>query len=159
MAARSEPRPHAKAPGLRAGAAPSGFRINGRVWIERGGETVLGRGRLTLLERIRETGSLSKAARSMGMGYRHAWLLVDSMNRLSPRPLVRKATGGRDGGGSALTPEGEAALAGFLSLAEEFRAWVAARERETWPRRRDAAPRREGGRKEEKGKSKMGNRE
>jgi molybdate transport system regulatory protein len=135
-ATRTEPRLHAKAPGLRPAPPLPGFRIHGRIWIERGGETVLGRGRATLLERIRETGSLSEAARSMGMGYRHAWILADEMNRLSPRPLVRKATGGRKGGGSALTGEGETALASFQALVEAFRAWIAARERETWPRKR-----------------------
>jgi molybdate transport system regulatory protein len=55
---------------------------------------------VVLLERIDEHGSISAAARSMGMGYRHAWELVDEVNRVSPRALVEKDAGGRGGGGA-----------------------------------------------------------
>jgi molybdate transport system regulatory protein len=97
------------------------------VWVEKHGETYLGWGRVVLLERIREHGSISAAARSMGMGYRHAWELVESMNRLGPSPLVRKVTGGARGGGACLTPPGEAAVEAFWNLVEQFRVWLAAR--------------------------------
>jgi molybdate transport system regulatory protein len=120
-----------RAPRLPAGMAtrPAGEarQVSGRIWIERGGETFLAWGRVVLLERIREDGSISAAARSMGMGYRHAWELVEAMNRQAPAPLVAKATGGRGGGGARLTPAGERAVAEFWRLVKEFDAWLAGR--------------------------------
>jgi molybdate transport system regulatory protein len=102
----------------------SGYRVGGRVWLEKGGETFLAWGRVVLLERIREHGSISAASRSMGMGYRHAWELIDSMNRLAPEPLVEMKTGGKRGGGAKLTPAGEAAIEDFWKLVDEFGAWM-----------------------------------
>ena len=58
-----------------------GYELKGRVWIEGASGTFLGYGRVVLLERIAEFGSISKAAKSMDMSYRHAWELVDSINR------------------------------------------------------------------------------
>jgi len=58
-----------------------GYELKGRVWIEGASGTFLGCGRVVLLERIAEFGSISKAAKSMDMSYRHAWELVDSINR------------------------------------------------------------------------------
>lgn len=63
-----------------------------------------------LLERIEQYGSIAAAARSMGLGYRNAWLWVEAMNRLAPSPLVERATGGAGGGHARLTDEGRAAL-------------------------------------------------
>jgi molybdate transport system regulatory protein len=117
---------------LAAGRARDRFRMAGRIWVEMDGEIFLGWGRITLLERIRETGSISKAARSMGMGYRHAWALVDEMNRRSPVPLVAKATGGAGGGGSRVTEEGERAIEGFRSLVEDFRGWLGGKSPKIW---------------------------
>lgn len=85
-----------------------------------------------LLERIGECGSISAAARSMGMGYRHAWDLVEEMNRLSPKVLVRKVTGGPGGGGAELTPEGEAAVAGFWELVSRFGEWLSREDPRLW---------------------------
>lgn len=101
-----------------------GYRVSGRLWVEKDGKTYLGWGRITLLERIRENGSISAAARSMGMGYRHAWELVESMNKQSPTPLVMVRTGGRHGGGAQLTKAGEEAIDLFWSLAKDFRDWL-----------------------------------
>ena len=62
------------------------YRLKGRLWIEGSEGTFLGYGRVVLLERIGEHGSISAAARSMDMSYRHAWKLVDSMNQQSNTP-------------------------------------------------------------------------
>jgi molybdate transport system regulatory protein len=109
------------------GRLVDGQAVSGRIWIERRGETWLAWGRVVLLERIREHGSISAAARSMGMGYRHAWELVASMNRLAPAPLVARATGGLRGGGARLTPAGERAVGDFWRLVHEFDGWLAGR--------------------------------
>ncbi len=106
--------------------------LAGRLWVEKDGQTCLGWGRVVLLERIAEHGSLNRAARSMKMGYRHAWNLVDGMNRLNPKPLVEKSTGGSGGGGSRLTPEGEAAVANYRKLIEDFGKWLDTRDPQLW---------------------------
>ncbi len=77
-----------------------------RLRILIGAATALGPGKVDLLEAIAKTGSISAAARTMGMSYRRAWLLVDTMNRCFHGDLVTKAIGGRGGGGTKVTPMG-----------------------------------------------------
>jgi len=99
-------------------------RLRGRIWIEGPEGTFLGYGRVILLERIKEHGSISAAARSMEMSYRHAWELVDSMNRQSLSPVVEKSTGGRGGGGAQVTDTGEQAIEAFWSVHSEFKQFL-----------------------------------
>jgi molybdate transport system regulatory protein len=94
-----------------------GFR--GRIWIDGTDGTFLGHGRVALLERIREYGSITKAAKAMEMSYRHAWDLVNSMNRQAERPFVELATGGKGGGGARVTEEGERAIQLFWKFSED----------------------------------------
>lgn len=75
---------------------------------------------MVLLERIRDLGSISAAARSMKMSYRQAWQLVNTMNTYSTNPLVISATGGVGGGGASLTTTGEHAIQLFWQLQQEF---------------------------------------
>ena len=70
----------------------------------------LGPGKARLLESIRDTGSISAAARDMGMSYKRAWLLLDSMNQAFTEPVVTAAPGGTGGGGATLTPFGAEVL-------------------------------------------------
>jgi molybdate transport system regulatory protein len=93
-----------------------GLCCRGRIWIQKDGETFLGVGRMVLLERIREFGSISGAAKSMKMSYKHAWDLVDSMNRHAKEPLVSTSKGGKGGGGANLTEAGEIAVKEFADL-------------------------------------------
>lgn len=67
----------------------------------------IGPGKVALLEAIAEHGSISAAARSLGMSYRRAWLLVDELNRALAAPATESGPGGPSGGGSTLTPVGE----------------------------------------------------
>lgn len=94
--------------------------LRGRVWVDGSEGTFLGYGRIVLLERIREYGSITKAAKSMEMSYRHAWDLVDSMNKQAKSPLVESATGGKGGGGARVTEEGERMIALFWKFHENF---------------------------------------
>src|SRR5919199_987732 len=66
----------------------------------------IGPGKVQLLQSIRDTGSISAAAREMGMSYKQAWLLLDSLNAAFNKPVVAAATGGDHGGGGRLTPLG-----------------------------------------------------
>ncbi|MPZ41998.1 MAG: LysR family transcriptional regulator [Betaproteobacteria bacterium] len=77
-----------------------------RLRIGNDPESSLGPGKVALLEAIEETGSISAAGRKLGMSYRRAWLLVDALNHAFNQPLITTATGGREGGGTALTPAG-----------------------------------------------------
>ena len=99
-------------------------KVKARVWLEKDGKTFLASGRVTLLERIGTDGSVTKAAKSLGMSYRHAWLLLDAMNRLSVRPLVETKVGGAGGGGARLTKEGEKAVRSFHSIREKIQAMM-----------------------------------
>jgi molybdate transport system regulatory protein len=82
-------------------------RVQFRLRITRGDDIAVGPGKVDLLEAIRATGSITAAARSLGMSYRRAWLLVDTMNRCFRQPVVEAEAGGTRGGGSVLTPLGE----------------------------------------------------
>jgi molybdate transport system regulatory protein len=103
---------------------PVGMQIKGRLWLEKNGETFLSWGRVVLLERIRDHGSIAAAARSLNMAYSHAWGLVAKMNELAGEELVSRAFGGKRGGRAWLTPAGEAFIAQFWDLVAEFRQWL-----------------------------------
>jgi len=97
-----------------------GYRVGGRIWLEKDGELYMGWGRAMLLERIDRFGSIAAAARSMKLGYRNAWLWIESANRLAPRPLVEKTTGGAGGGLTRLTDEGRRAVREYKELRARF---------------------------------------
>ena len=78
--------------------------------------TALGPGRAELMERIARTGSISAAAREMGMSYRRAWLLVEATNTAFIEPLVSTSTGGSGGGGAHLTDFGMSILARYRAM-------------------------------------------
>jgi molybdate transport system regulatory protein len=98
----------------------TGYRINGRIWLEKDGELYLGWGRVILLQRIHEMGSIAAAARSMKLGYRNAWLWIDSMNKLAPEPLVVKEAGGEKGGYARVTEAGLKAIEQYKELRDKF---------------------------------------
>lgn len=90
-----------------------------RIRLMQGDEIALGPGKADILRAIRGHGSISAAARRMGMSYRRAWLLVDTMNRCFREPLVLSAAGGSQGGGASLTPHGEEVLSHYEKMEAE----------------------------------------
>jgi molybdate transport system regulatory protein len=84
------------------------------VRIDLDAEGRIGPGKIQLLENIRELGSISAAGRAMDMSYKRAWDLVDEINRICRQTAVERQTGGKNGGGAALTPFG-------LSLVTRYR--------------------------------------
>ena len=76
----------------------------------------MGPGKAELVERIGKTGSISAAAREMGMSYRRAWQLVESLNADFREPVVETATGGVRGGGARVTPFGARVAAQFRAM-------------------------------------------
>ena len=82
-------------------------RSEPRLRILVGQATALGPGKANLLEAINETGSISAAARQMGMSYRRAWNLVHSMNKDFVGTVIETNSGGKGGGGASLTQLGK----------------------------------------------------
>lgn len=109
---------------LASGRVNKGLQIRGRLWIENQGRTYLSWGRVILLQRVGEYGSVSAAAKSMQMSFSHAWHLIEDMNTLAPEPLVEKQVGGRRGGGAWLTDAGKQAIQDFFLLVERFQGWI-----------------------------------
>jgi molybdate transport system regulatory protein len=86
----------------------------------------LGPGKIRLLEAIRDSGSLSQGARNIGMSYRRAWLLVESLKQSFREPVTVASTGGKDGGGMLVTEFGDALIKNYRELERDF-ATLAAR--------------------------------
>lgn len=82
------------------------IELQGTVWLAVHGQRLGGPGRVDLLRAIDQTGSITHAAKSVGMSYKAAWDAVDTMNNLAGAPLVERAAGGRGGGGTRLTGRG-----------------------------------------------------
>lgn len=98
--------------------------FRGHIWLDGSEGTFLGYGRVVLLERIREFGSITKAAKSMELSYRRAWVLIDSMNRQAPMPFVVTASGGKGGGGTQVTDEGKQAIMLFWKFHADFQTFL-----------------------------------
>jgi molybdate transport system regulatory protein len=84
--------------------------------IDLGEDKRFGPGKARLLELIRDTGSISAAARALGMSYRRAWLLADELNKLFGQRLVEPQHGGVKGGGARVTDEGAAMLEAYRRI-------------------------------------------
>ena len=85
-------------------------RVQFRLRISKGEDIAIGPGKIDLLEAIAASGSITAAAKRLGMSYRRAWMLVDTMNRCFANPVVDAEAGGRRGGGTRLTPTGAKVL-------------------------------------------------
>jgi molybdate transport system regulatory protein len=93
--------------------------IQFRLRIRQGDLVVIGPGKIALLEAIGATGSISAAARALGMSYRRAWMLVDEMNRGLIGPVVDTAAGGIQGGGAVLTGLAQEIIERYRSVEAE----------------------------------------
>lgn len=92
------------------------YKIKSRIWIEIDDQVMLGEGRVSLLKAIRETGSLSKAAKQLGMSYKKAWRLIDTVNKAAALPVIVTSIGGHGGGGATLTPYGQQLITAFEEI-------------------------------------------
>ena len=92
------------------------MEIYGRFWVKKDAKNFLGLGRIELLRGIAKSGSISKSAKAMYMSYKAAWDSVDAMNKLGEKPLILASTGGKGGGGTKITQEGELAIEAFNEL-------------------------------------------
>lgn len=101
------------------------LKITGRIWITSNNETLIGLGRFELLSRIEEFGSISKASKDMGMSYKKAWELVNSINNAFKEPIVVGIVGGNNGGGSTLSASGKNLLKIYKEIELENQQFLA----------------------------------
>lgn len=94
-------------------------KVFGRLWLNRYSHNFLGHGRIELLEKIIEYGSISQAAKAMKMSYKAAWDAIDAMNNLSPHLLVLRSTGGKGGGGTQVTDYGKQLIHLFKEIEQQ----------------------------------------
>lgn len=95
------------------------YEIKSKIWIEVDGKILLGEGRVALLKAIEDTGSLTKAAKSLGMSYKKAWSLIDAINNRAKNPVITTSIGGKGGGGAELTPYGKSLARAFDAINEK----------------------------------------
>ena len=94
--------------------------IRARFWITGKHSGYIGVGRVELLEKIEQLGSMSQAAKSMGMSYKKAWKLIEELNVMYDEPLIIKAKGGKAGGGSVLTVKGKSIIKKYKNVEQEI---------------------------------------
>jgi molybdate transport system regulatory protein len=100
-------------------SAPTTNSVRPRIRVLHGQEVALGPGKADLLGAIAQTGSLAKAARSLGMSYMRAWHLLQTMNACFREPLVNTSRGGAEHGGATLTETGRQVLAAYRRMEED----------------------------------------
>ncbi|MGB4598513.1 MAG: TOBE domain-containing protein, partial [Trichlorobacter sp.] len=98
--------------------------LDGNLWFTKAESKFLGGDRIALLEKIGELGSITQAAKAIGVSYKTAWEMMNQINNLSAAPLVDRATGGKGGGGASLTPAGHGLLEQFRVVQEEHRKFL-----------------------------------
>lgn len=90
-----------------------------RIRIVFGESGMIGPGKAELLERIDTAGSIAAAGRAMGMSYKRAWMLIETMNAMFREPVVESTRGGAQGGGARLTDTGHKVLAAYRAFEVE----------------------------------------
>jgi molybdate transport system regulatory protein len=100
------------------------MELTGSLWLQKSGKKVFAEERIALLDKIGELGSITKAAKAVGISYKTAWDLVDLMNNLADKPLVERSVGGKGGGGTALTQAGLRVVEQFHIFEEEHRRFL-----------------------------------
>ncbi|KQQ45751.1 molybdenum-dependent transcriptional regulator [Duganella sp. Leaf126] len=98
--------------------------LQGEVWMTIGGRKLGGQERVALLAAIAEHGSITAAARAVGLSYKAAWDAIEAMNNLAGEPLLARAAGGKGGGGTRLTGRGAQLVANFRQIEAAHRQFV-----------------------------------
>ena len=101
---------------------------DGRIWINTPEGKLVGKGRIELLEKIKELGSIRQAALAMEMSYRQAWQLIDDMNTKAKATLVISTRGGKGGGNAIITEKGEHLITLFNSFNKKFQLFLSREE-------------------------------
>ena len=92
------------------------YHLTLRLFLQ---EKSFGPGPMRLLEGVKKTGSLQKAAAEMGMAYSKAWILIRGLEVEWGFSLLSRRTGGAKGGGSSLTEDAEELLSRYEAMLSE----------------------------------------
>lgn len=95
------------------------LEVTGTVSLKKTDMEILGSDRIALLEKIDESGSISKAAKAVGISYKTAWDTINAISAHSEKPLLVRVTGGKSGGGTSLTNEGKEVIRTYRIIQEE----------------------------------------
>lgn len=98
--------------------------IRARFWLVGKDDAYAGVGRISLLEKVHEFGSINRAAKEMGMSYKRAWKLIDEMNGMFDEPLVIREHGGKSGGGTQVTEKGLLVIDEFHKLEAKLQTFL-----------------------------------
>jgi len=101
------------------------MELQGNVWVTIDGQKLGGQDRVALLAAVASEGSITAAARAVGLSYKGAWDAIEAMNNLAGEPLVERAAGGKGGGGTRLTRRGAQLVENFTKLHAEHQRFVA----------------------------------
>jgi len=105
--------------------APATLDLRADLWLSAGGKGMAGDRRIALLEQIHQLGSITHAAKAVGLSYKGAWDAVEEMNNLSGTPLLERGAGGKGGGFTRLTPRGAQLLANFRRIQQAHQRFLA----------------------------------
>lgn len=92
------------------------MKIKSKIWIETENGIFLGEGRVQLLKKIDETGSLNKASKALNISYQKAWRLIDEVSKTTKQTIIETKIGGAKGGGTSLTPYGKSLIIIFETI-------------------------------------------
>jgi ModE molybdate transport repressor domain/molybdenum-pterin binding domain/molybdenum-pterin binding domain len=101
-----------------------GVSVAATLSLHRADKAFIGGDRIGLLEAIDRFGSITRAAREVGVSYKTAWDAVDAMNNAAEKPLVERAVGGLGGGGTMLTDEGKETVRLYRVLQDEHQEFI-----------------------------------
>jgi molybdate transport system regulatory protein len=100
------------------------YKVTGSLWMEFDEDRFFGPGRVELLERIDQTGSINQAAKEMRMSYKKAWDMITMLNKQAKQPVVILQAGGEKGGGARITEEAKELIAYHRLLRKRFAAFL-----------------------------------
>lgn len=109
----------------------SDTKIEAMLALRREGRPLVGRDRIELLEAVDAQGSITKAAKAVGLSYKAAWDALNAVNNLLPSPAIISQTGGKHGGGAVVTEQGKNLIASFRLLESRLKRVVEAMASET----------------------------
>jgi molybdate transport system regulatory protein len=103
---------------------PSTVTVGAEFWVSLDGRNLAGARRVELLAEIARAGSITQAAKAVGLSYRGAWNAIDEMSNQAGEPLVERSAGGKGGGSTRLTPRGEQLARNFTQVQGEHARFV-----------------------------------
>ena len=105
-------------------ADPLALTVGADLWLSLGGTNLAGAKRVALLAEIARAGSITQAAKAVGLSYKGAWNAIEDMSNLAGEPLLDRVVGGKGGGSTRLTARGEKLVQNFLLIKQEHARFV-----------------------------------